>query len=134
MPEPRTASVRSPGGPNRTARGRGRSLSGIVAAAALPAVVLGGLGSAAPASAADLPALGSSMAPLPASGGQAAATPHRVGAHRVASHRVASHIPARVAVPAARPAAAVVRDGDTLSHIAARHGVALASVLRANGL
>ncbi|MET1034877.1 MAG: LysM peptidoglycan-binding domain-containing protein, partial [Arthrobacter sp.] len=44
------------------------------------------------------------------------------------------HIPARVAVPAARPAAAVVRDGDTLSHIAARHGVALASVLRANGL
>ncbi|MFB0833388.1 lytic transglycosylase [Arthrobacter halodurans] len=134
MPEPRTASVRSPGGANRTARGRGRALSGVVAAAALPAVVLGGLGSAAPASAAELPALRSSLTPLPASGAQVAAAPHRVGAHRVASHRVASHIPARVAVPAARPAAAVVRDGDTLSHIAARHGVALASVLRANGL
>ncbi|MBG6085619.1 LysM peptidoglycan-binding domain-containing protein [Zhihengliuella flava] len=102
-----------------------------VAAATLPAVMLTGLGTAAPAEAAE-----SSAAHLLA---PKAATPSNITAaqNKIAAHLVAAHLPSRIAavVPAAPTSSSVtVSSGDTLSHIAARAGVSLSALLKANDL
>jgi LysM repeat protein len=111
MPEPRT-----------------RTLSGAVAAAAIPAVVLSGFGAAAPAAAAEVPAIGTTLSPRLATQANISAAQERI-----AAHLVASRIPSRVTVAAA-PSTVTVKPGDTLSHISIRHDVALSTILKANDL
>ena len=109
-------------------RQAGRSRHGAVAAAAIPAVVLTALGSAAPALAAE-PAAPSFFAPKAATGANIAAAQDRI-----AAHLVASRVPSRVTVAAAAATSVVVKSGDTLSAIAAKHGVGVSSIVKLNGL
>lgn len=126
MPELRQHRARASNG--NVQGSRTRSISSAIAAAALPAVLLSGMGAAAPAMAADVPSLTSVLLPKEAT--QANVT---AAQNRITSHLVASHVPSRVTVAAA-PSNVVVRNGDTLSHIALRHDVSLATLLRANNL
>jgi LysM repeat protein len=109
-------------------RQAGRSRHGAVAAAAIPAVVLTALGSAAPALAAE-PAAPSFLAPKAATGANIAAAQDRI-----AAHLVASQVPSRVTVAAAAATSVVVKPGDTLSGIAKKYGVGVASIVKLNGL
>lgn len=129
MPQPHAASAPRAA----TSRSnRSRIASGTLAAATLPAVVLTGFGAAAPAVAAPSPA----QAPV----APKAATPANIAAaqQRIAASLVASQVPARLVpagpVAAAKSSTVTVKPGDTLSHIAARAGVSLSSLLEANGL
>ncbi|MEE1620302.1 LysM peptidoglycan-binding domain-containing protein [Zafaria sp. Z1313] len=127
MPEPRTAHPRATRPDQISTRThRALGMSGAVAAAAIPAVVLSGL-AAAPATAA--PATTTVLAPKAASAANIAAAQQRI-----AADRVAAAVPTRLTVAASVPASVVVRSGDTLSHIAARHKVSLATILKANNI
>jgi len=109
-------------------RPAGRGRHGAVAAAAIPAVVLSAFGTAAPALAAE-PAAPSFLAPKAATGANIAAAQDRI-----AAHLVASQVPSRVTVAAAAATSVVVKSGDTLSGIALKHGVGVASIVKLNGL
>ncbi|GER24360.1 hypothetical protein NCCP1664_28550 [Zafaria cholistanensis] len=105
-----------------------RARQGAVAAAAIPAVVLTSLASTAPALAAG-PAMSSVLAPKAATGARIAAAQDRI-----AAHLVAARVPSRVTVAAAAATSVVVKSGDTLSGIAKKHGVGVASLVKLNGL
>ncbi|MDI3331798.1 MAG: LysM peptidoglycan-binding domain-containing protein [Micrococcus sp.] len=111
--------------------GASRLLRSAVATSALPLLVLGSAALATPA-AADVPR--QALAPR-------AATPVNLEAAqvRISSASLASSLPAAFVAPtipqAARtPATYTVKSGDTLSGIAARHGLGLSVLLQANGL
>ncbi|MGJ9402333.1 LysM peptidoglycan-binding domain-containing protein [Arthrobacter sp. KK5.5] len=108
---------------------RNRALSGAVAAAAIPAVVLTGFGAAAPAAAAEVPALGTTLTPKLATHANVQAAQQRI-----AAHLVAAQVPSRLTVAASAQKSVAVRSGDTLSHISIRHDVALSTLLKANNL
>lgn len=105
---------------------KNRGIGIAVSSAAIPAVVLSSVALAAPAAAAPasshvayqplktIPATGASSAVIPAS-------------------LVATQVP-RVVPMQSTPATYVVRAGDTISGIAARHGLSMQAVLKANGL
>jgi LysM repeat protein len=108
-----------------------RGLSLAVSTAALPAVIMSSMAMAEPASAtpANVPA---ALQPFTPAGAVArtAASAHSL----IPARQLASHIPAR-AVPMTRtPATYTVRTGDTVSAIAARHGLDTQDVLRLNNL
>ncbi|GAA3696571.1 hypothetical protein GCM10022377_06780 [Zhihengliuella alba] len=94
--------------------------------------MLTGFGAAAPAVAAPSPAQ-APVAPKTATPANIAAAQHRIAASLAASQVPARLVPAAPA-PAAKNSTVTVKAGDTLSHIAIRSGVALSTILKANGL
>jgi len=111
--------------------GTPRLLRTAVATSTLPLLVLGSAALAAPASA-DVPR----QALTPRS-----ATPVNIemAQVRISSASLATSLPAAFVAPATTqaartPATYTVRSGDTLSHIAGRHGIGLSKLLNANGL
>lgn len=111
----------------RTAPFRNRGIGIAVSSAAIPAVVLSSVALASPAAAA--PASSHiSYQPLKTIPGAAASAPTVIPAALVATQ-----VP-RVVPMQSAPATYVVRAGDTISSIAARHGLNMQSVLKANGL
>ncbi|MDN5879386.1 MAG: LysM peptidoglycan-binding domain-containing protein [Micrococcaceae bacterium] len=127
MPEHRTSGARSS---NVFVQGaRNRSISGAVAAATIPAVVLSGVAAAAPAAAVEAPTSTALLTPK-------TATPANIAAaqQRIAAHLVASQLPTRLTVAAAPAKKVTVKSGDTLSGIAHRHDMPLSKLLKANKL
>ncbi|MDN6332545.1 MAG: LysM peptidoglycan-binding domain-containing protein, partial [Micrococcaceae bacterium] len=127
MPEHRTSGARSS---NVFVQGaRNRSISGAVAAAPIPAVVLSGVAAAAPAAAVEAPTSTALLTPK-------TATPANIAAaqQRIAAHLVASQLPTRLTVAAAPAKKVTVKSGDTLSGIAHRHDMPLSKLLKANKL
>ncbi len=112
--------------------GTPRPLRSAVATSTLPLLMLGSVALASPA-AADVPR--QALAPRSAMPVTIETAPARVS-----SVSLASSLPTALAAPgastrAARTAATyTVRTGDTLSHIAERHGMGLSVLLAANGL
>jgi LysM repeat protein len=111
--------------------GAPRLLRSAVATSTLPMLVLGSAALASPA-AADVPR--QALAPRSAS-----PVNIETAQARISSASLASSVPAAFIAPtptqAARtPATYTVRSGDTLSHIASRHGIGLSTLLTANGL
>lgn len=112
--------------------GTPRLLRSALATSTLPLMVLGSTALASPA-AADVPR----QALVPRS-----ATPVNIemAQVRISSASLASSLPAAFAAPAPAtrasrtPATYTVKSGDTLSHVAAHHGIGLSVLLKANGL
>lgn len=99
---------------------------GVVAGAAIPAVVLGTL--ATPAMAVEAPAR-SGLQPKLVTGAAVQAAEARISAHLVASR-----VPSLGVAAAKAPATVRVKDGDTVSGIARKHGVSVASIVKLNAL
>lgn len=106
---------------------RNRGMGIAVTSAAIPAVVLSSVALAAPAAAAPAPGQVSyqPLKTVPAASGSASAF--------IPASLVAAQVP-RIVPMRSTPSTYVVRPGDTVSGIAARHGVDMHAVLKANGL
>lgn len=111
----------------RTEPFRNRGLGIAVSSAAIPAVVLSSLALASPAAAAPASSH-TAYQPLKTIPAAAAST-----ATVIPAALVATQVP-RVVPMQSSPATYVVRAGDTISGISARHGLNMNAVLKANGL
>ncbi|MFJ6278810.1 LysM peptidoglycan-binding domain-containing protein [Arthrobacter subterraneus] len=111
----------------RTTPFRNRGIGIAVTSAAIPAVVLSSVALAAPAAAAPAPGQVSyqPLKTVPAASGSTSAF--------IPASLVAAQVP-RIVPMRSTPSTYVVRPGDTVSGIAARHGVDMHAVLKANGL
>ncbi|WP_309070879.1 LysM peptidoglycan-binding domain-containing protein [Arthrobacter sp.] len=105
---------------------KNRGLGIAVSSAAIPAVVLSSVALAAPAAAAPASShvAYQPLKTMPATSANSAVIPASL---------VATQVPKLVPMQSS-PATYVVRAGDTISGIAARHGLAMQAVLKANGL
>lgn len=105
---------------------RVRAIGGVVATAAIPAVIFGSL--ASPAVAAPQP-VRDVLQPKMATPSMVKAAEARIGAQLVAAH-----VPTSVVPLAKKSDTVTVKSGDTLSHISARTGVSVSALKKANGL
>ncbi|QCU77827.1 LysM peptidoglycan-binding domain-containing protein [Citricoccus sp. SGAir0253] len=112
--------------------GTPRLLTTALATSTLPLLVLGAPAMAAPA-AADVPR--HALMPRTATPVNVQAAQARLGSTSLASSLPAAFVGQAAATPAAKPPATyTVKAGDTLSHIAERHGMGLSVLLKANGM
>jgi LysM repeat protein len=111
--------------------GTPRLLRTAVATSTLPLLVLGSAALAAPA-AADAPR--QALAPRSATPVNIEMAQVRISAASLASSLPAAFVAPTTTQAARTPATYTVRSGDTLSHIAGRHGIGLSTLLKANGL
>lgn len=112
--------------------GTPRLLKSAVATSTLPLLVLGSAALAAPASA-DVPR--QALAPRAVTTLNIETARAQISSASSASSLPAAFVAPTTATQAARtPTGYTVRAGDTLSHIAARQGIGLSTLLKANGL